>query len=187
MGFSLSQFLLWISEDSVAAQCWISESLKSITAEMYPDVSNGWATWVACWDGEMSGYTEGRRADDDRIKVQRKREERCRCVCAHALMCTFLYVNHILLISVGGNFHFPYVTIIHSDPHLLSCCSPPPQWSFFSFIFIVIDSQQWCVWLMGVRYLANMLILNKVNNLKVFCRPDRGQTTINSFYKTVQQ
>lgn len=68
---------------------------------MYPDVANGWGTWVAWLDGEMSDYTEDeKRGDVERIKV-RESGESGTGVFAHAWMCTIMYINHILLISVA--------------------------------------------------------------------------------------
>lgn len=36
-------------------------------------------------------------------------------VCVHARVCTSMYNDRITLMSVSGNFHLQYVTIIHSD------------------------------------------------------------------------
>lgn len=60
MGFSLSQFLLRISEERPqnirVTQC--------ITAEIHLNVLNGWGTRAARLDGEMSGSAEETREDD---------------------------------------------------------------------------------------------------------------------------
>ena len=88
MGFSLSRFLLWISEDSVAAHRWICESLSLSQLKCIPMFQMA----GALEDGEMSGYTDEWRWDDERIKARRESGEEaqvCVRVCAyvHAPVC----------------------------------------------------------------------------------------------------
>lgn len=141
MAFSLSPFLLWISEDSVAARCWMYQPLSLSQLKCNP-----------CFRrlGHSSCMLRG---SDDRLhrvaEMMKDSQTAGRAqggtgVGAYAPVCTITYINHILLISVSGNFHLACVTIIHSNPHLFSCFCLPAEWPFFAFIYVVIRNLQYC-------------------------------------------
>lgn len=110
-------------------------------------VYHNWnVSWCFKWLGHLSCmvrwrnvrlHREERRGGDER-GIKRVKRHRCVCVCVHVWVCAIMYINHIVLISMSGNFHLPYVTIIHSDFHLFYHSSPPPQQPFYPFIYRVI-------------------------------------------------
>lgn len=136
MGFSLSQFLLWISEDSVAAHCWISESLSLSQLKCICMFQMAGALGGSCmvrWRNVRLHRQEERRRDEMMRGFKNGgKVERHRCVCT----CTVMYINHILLIYISGKSHLPYVTIIHSDSH--------PFLQFLSSSTVVFLSLQLC-------------------------------------------
>lgn len=142
MGFSLSRFLPRISEDSVAADRWICESLSLSQLKCIPMFQMAGAL-------EMEKCQATQTGGDEMMKGSKrggKAAKRHRCVCARAWTCTIMYINPPRII---GKWWFLYldVTIIHSDVHLFSPPPPPPpQCSLVPFIYVATDKQPRC-WL----------------------------------------
>jgi len=124
LSFSVSPVNLWGLCGSSVLNIWVT---RSLTAEMYPDVSNGSGTWDAWWDGEMSGYTE--RRGEETMKGLKWRGSG-----------TVMYINHTLLMSGSGISQLPSIIIIHSDSHLFLPSTPPPLWHLFPFIYVHVIS-----------------------------------------------
>lgn len=96
-----------------------------------------WLEHLSCmvrWRNVRPHRGEERRGDE---KIRETQVFVCVFVCVCAWMCTIMYINHILLISVSG-FHLPYVPIIHSDFHQSIRLFSPWQWPFFHFIYVAI-------------------------------------------------